>query len=164
MFLPHEITNIEVDSPSEVVIKPRLKHDVQALKQMLKGEKPPLRRVSRKAMSHVYYGFGNASGSVFGATLNESGKLHYEYGQWCDLESEEISNWGELRNLCNALEGWVQEHNLAGSQLFIFTNNSTAEEAFWKITSKSRKLCDLILQMKWIAMNFNIDLHIIHLE
>lgn len=91
-LFPHDKSNIEEEGPSDVIIKPRMKRDVQALKEMLKGDKPPLRRVRSKTMSHVYYGFGDASGSAFGATLSDNRTLHYEYGQWCDLDSEESSN------------------------------------------------------------------------
>jgi hypothetical protein len=35
-------------------------------------------------------------------------------------------------NLVEALKGLVVEHDMRGSKMFIFTDNSTAEAAFWK--------------------------------
>jgi hypothetical protein len=31
----------------------------------------------------VFYGFGGASGSGFGATIQTGNEIHYEYGKWC---------------------------------------------------------------------------------
>ena len=53
---------------------------------------------------------------------------------------------------------------MEGSQVFIFADNSTAEAAYWKGTSKSRKLCNLVLRMKCIALWSDIDLHVIHVS
>ena len=67
-----------------------------------------------------------------------------------------------IKNLVDSLEGWMYELSLNGSQMFLFTDNTTVESAFWKGTSKSRKLCDLILRMKCIAMFNDLDLNVMH--
>ena len=152
------------DGPEEVEIKPRLIGDVNALDILISGDKPPLRRIRSIKVTEVLYGFGDASGSAFGATLGTKSEVFFEYGQWCHEDSEESSNWRELRNLVDSIEGWIQTHDLSESQLFIFTDNTTAESAFWKGTSRSRKLCDLILRLKCIAMRGDLDLHVIHVS
>ncbi len=164
-----EITNqcglqCVAEGPEKVEIKARLRLDVEALGVLISGDRPPLRRIRTKNVSHVLYGFGDASGSAFGTTLGLGEKLEFEYGQWCSEDSEESSNWRELKNLVDALEGWVQSHNISGSQMFIFTDNSTAEAAYWKGTSRSKKLCELVLRMKCIALWSDIDLHVIHVS
>ena len=78
--------------------------------------------------------------------------------------SEESSNWRELKNLVDSLEGWMHEHSLQGSHMFLFTDNTTFESAFWKDTSKSVKLCDLILRMKCIALAHDLELYVIHVS
>ena len=88
----------------------------------------------------------------------------FEYGQWCSSESEQSSNWRELNNLLASLETWIKTQDLKGTQLFIFTDNSTAESAFWKGTSKSQLLCDLMLRLKCLSLWHNIDLYIIHVS
>jgi hypothetical protein len=40
-----------------------------------------------------------------------------------------------ILNLVEFLEGEVVKHKLGGSEIFIFTDNSTSEAAFWKGTS-----------------------------
>jgi len=157
-------SEIADNGPIEVNLKPRLQDDVLALTKLMKSVLPPLRRIRSDRSCNLFYGFGDASGSAFGSTLSHDGTVHFEYGQWCHLEGEESSNWRELANLCNSLERWVQEHSLNGAQMFIFTDNSTAESAFWKGTSRSKKLCDIILQMKCLALAAGLDLYVVHVS
>ena len=155
---------ISDEGPTNVEVKPRLHHDVKALKMLMCSDEPPLRRIRSIKICQVLYGFGDASGSAYGATLSGDEKVFFEYGQWCTTESEQSSNWRELHNLVEALRGWTNSHNLKGAQLFIFTDNSTSESAFWKGTSRSHKLCDLILQMKCIAFWAGMELFVIHVS
>jgi hypothetical protein len=43
-------------------------------------------------------------------------------------------------------------------------DNSTAKAAFWKGTSKSRLLFDLVLQLKELELDYDLCLHIIHVS
>ena len=104
------------------------------------------------------------SGSAFGTTLGTGTEVFYEYGQWCTEESEQRSNWKELKNLVDALEGWIQTHSLSGSQLFLFTNNATAEAVYWKGASKSQRLCDLVLRLKCLSLWSSLEMHNIHVS
>jgi len=152
------------DGPKEVETKPRLRHDIKALTALMKSHRPPLRPVRSKKICQVFYGFGDASGSAYGSTLSENDKVYFEYGQWCSSQSEESSNWRELCNLSDSLESWTTTHELKGAQMFIFTDNSTAESAFWKGTSKSKRLNDLILRMKCLALRVGLNFYIIHVS
>jgi hypothetical protein len=69
-----------------------------------------------------------------------------------------------LNNLVEALERIVVEYKLGESEIFIFTDNSTAEAAFWKGTSKSRKLFDLVLRLKKLEMENGLILHVVHVS
>jgi hypothetical protein len=112
----------------------------------MKADKPPLKGARGKKTALAYYDFGDASGSGFGATIQI---IHYEYGQWCaEITEKKSSDWRELNNLVEAIVRMVVEHGLWGSVIFIFTGNSTAEAAFWKGTSKSEALFELVLRMK----------------
>jgi hypothetical protein len=62
------------------------------------------------------------------------------------------------------LERVVKLHQLSDSEIFIFTDNSTAEAAFWKGTSKSRLLFELVLRLKLLEMNFGLILHVVHVS
>ena len=112
---------------------------------------PPLRTVRSSKIVEVYYGFGDASGSAFGDTFQGRGATYFEYGQWATEQSEESSNWRELCNLLDSLEGFASTENLRGSEVFLFTDNSTAEATYWKGTSRSPRLFYLILRLKSLA-------------
>ena len=47
----------------------------------MEADKPPLKRVRAKATAKVYYGFGDASGCGFGATIQIGDKIVYGYGR-----------------------------------------------------------------------------------
>ena len=61
-----------------------------------------------------------------------------------------------------SLEKLCLEHQLGGSEIFIFTDNSTAESAYWKGTSTSKLLFELILRHKKLEMDHDLILHVIH--
>ena len=112
----------------------------------------------------AYYGFGDASGARFGATIMIDA-VEFEYGQWSkEITESSSSNWRELKNLVVFITRAVHRHDLAGSELFIFTDNSTAEAAFWKGSSKSRRLFDLVLELRKLERDAGIQLHIIHVS
>jgi hypothetical protein len=136
-----------------------------ALRRLMKADKPPLKGTRGKKTARAYYGFGNAAGSGFGATIQIDGHIHYKYGQWCaEITEKKSSNWRELNNLVEAVVCMVVEHGLWGSGIFIFTDNSTAEAAFWKGTSKSEALFELILRLKELELDYNLHLHIVHVS
>jgi hypothetical protein len=121
------------DIPLTVWVVPRLQHDVAALLCLLAPTKPPLKHIQAKATTKVYYGFGDASGCGFGATIQIGDEIIYEDGQWStEVTETKSSNWCKLNNLVETLERVVKEHLLDGSKIFIFTDNMTAEAAFWK--------------------------------
>jgi hypothetical protein len=143
----------------------RFKEDVEALILLTSSVKPPLKRARDKKTARAYYGFGDASGSGFGAAIQIDGLSYYEYGQRCSEVSEkQSSNWRELDNLVEAVERMVLEHDIRGSELFIFTDNSTAEAAFWKGTSKSKLLFELVLRLKKLEMKHDLHLHVLHVS
>jgi hypothetical protein len=147
-----------------VVAVPRLGDDIRALMKLISMEKPVLRRVQCKKTSKAYYGFGDASGLAFGATIQIGDEIWYEYGQWSsEVTEERSSNWREFTNLVEFLERSVRRHGLQGSEIFIFTDNSTSEAAFWKGTSSSSPLLfDLVLRLRQLEMTHNIIVHVVH--
>jgi hypothetical protein len=91
--------------------------------------------------------------------------IWYEYGQWStEIAEENSSNWRELANLVNFIERSLDRHDLSGSELFIFTDNQTAESAFWKGHSSSPKLFNLVLRLRKLEMTHGIILHVIHVS
>ena len=62
------------------------------------------------------------------------------------------------------LEGKAATGILNDAEVFMFTDNSTTESAFWKGTSHSKKLCDLVLRLRKLEMETGMILHIIHIS
>ena len=151
--------------PATVEAMPRLAFDLMAMEVLTRGSFPLLRRVRGIKTGRVLYGFGDASKSAFGATIQIEGHIEYLYGQWsCEVIESSSSNWKELENLVRALVKITGEHSLEGYEIFMFTDNSTAEAAFWKGTSTSLPLFKLVLELKQLEMESDIILHVIHVS
>jgi hypothetical protein len=139
--------------------------DVDALLLLTSASHSPLKLARPKSKATVYYGFGDASGDGFGATIQIGSQIHFQYGQWTtQVSEEESSNWRELGNLTEALEDQVLRHGLHDCEIFLFTDNTTAEAAFWKGTSRSKKLFELVLRLRKLEMKANLLLHVIHIS
>jgi hypothetical protein len=74
------------------------------------------------------------------------------------------SKWRELSNLVLYLCNLAEEEDLRGYEIFMFTDNSTAKAAFWKGTSVSPQLFELVLQLKQLELCHDIILHVIHIS
>jgi hypothetical protein len=149
-------------APARVKWVARLEHDVKALKLFLSEEEPPKRVFRPKPGCTVVYTFADASGSGFGSSIwRESMITHYS-GQWTDEMAANSSNFRELSNLINTLEQAHSDGELDNTEVFIFTDNTTVESAFYNGTSSSPKLLELILRLQRIHMHGRIVLHFVH--
>ena len=109
------------------------------------------------------YGFGDASKAGFGSTLEEkNGNIWFRLGVWGSVLEEESSNYRELINLVESIEERINEGGLEGSEIFLFTDNSTAEAAFYKGTSSSEKLFEAVLRLHMLEVNKGVIIHFIH--
>ena len=153
-----------VKPPKDVMSAPRLYDDVYALKLLFKEKEPVKRRVRLSQRAVAFYGFADASGQGFGSMLLLGSSVRYRHGQWTVTLSEESSNFRELFNLVNAIEDAYQEGALAESELFMFTDNSTAESAYYKGNSSSEALFDLVLRLRLLQMKGDLMIHVIHIS
>jgi hypothetical protein len=145
------------NSPTTVKAVPRLTSDIRALEELTQGNVPLLRRVRARKTGRVLYGFGDASKAAFGATIQIEDRLLYQYGQWSsEIVESKSSNWRELSNLVLYLCDLVQTEALGGYEIYMFTDNSTAEAAFWKGTSVSPRLFELVLCLKRLELEHDI--------
>jgi hypothetical protein len=62
--------------------------------------------------------------------------------------------------LCNL----AREEDLGGYKIFMLTDNSTTEAAFWKRKSVLPQLFELVLQLKQLELDHDIILHVIHIS
>lgn len=164
-LLGWENTGENEGAPEWVEAVPRLRGDIEALVELTCAPLPPMRQIRMGKQGRAIYGFGDASGRGFGTTISQGMGVEYEYGQWTtSIADETSSNWKELSNLVEAVEKWYEEGRLRGNELWLFTDNTTAENAFWKGSSRSRKLFDLVLRVKKLEMRGDFLLHVVHVS
>jgi hypothetical protein len=113
----------------------------------------------------VCYGFGDASGSGFGSAVQGPDGLWYRHGLWGSDTNKKSSNYRELCNLVETIEEGVCNGTLKGAELFLFTDNTVAEAAFYKgNTSSSKVLFDLIVRLRLLEVAGSIRLWVIHVS
>eukprot|EP00980_Cylindrotheca_fusiformis_P023557 scaffold10595_cov116-Cylindrotheca_fusiformis.AAC.1 len=159
-------------APQRVQGVKRLRGDLWALQELMQDERPPKRRVRSKTTIEVFYGFGDASAEGFCATFQQvvnkgemierADRIFYRYGHWCTSVSEQSSNFRELMNLVESLEVQVRTGKLKDAEIFLFTDNSTAEGVYYKGNSTSQKLFRLVVRLRRLEMIGELTLHVIH--
>jgi hypothetical protein len=80
-----------------------------------------------------------------------------------DVE-DQSSNYLELRNLVDTVDAEAKEGYLKGSELCMFTDNSTAESCFYKEGSLSELLHKLVLRLRKIELDHGFILHVVHVS
>jgi hypothetical protein len=166
-----------VGEPTLVFPVARLHGDLSCLLELTASDTPPKRVVRMTSQARVIYGFGDASKQGFGASIELPDKaIFWRFGQWRLREEQVIlaggkgmsfveersSNYRELRNLVETLEEAFRKGLLCNREIFMFTDNSTAESAFFRGTSSSRHLFNLVLRLRKIEMDGSCKLHMIH--
>jgi len=159
-----EEEDLRVDGPESGLTPaaPRFKSDLEAPLELAEGERPQLRYVRSKRSLTAYYGFGDASSGGFGATIQRPGGLYGRYGLWGKDEEAQSSNYRELRNLVDTVEEEAVEGHLKESELWLFTDNSTAEGCFYRGGSSSKLLHELVLRLRKAEMKYGFTLHVVH--
>jgi len=157
---------------------PQFTDDIKALLRLSKFELPPLRVICLSQVVHVYYGFGDASGKQFGATVSDDYNfkarlskemedchgVRFRIGLWSSSEEGESSNYKELSNLVQTIAIEAGAGRLKNCKFFLFTNNSTAEGCFYKGTSKSKQLHSLVLSLRSLELEFDMTIHLVHIS
>ena len=151
-----------VERPVEVDIVPRLIDDLAALMTLFESKEPPQRLVRGQELSVAVYGFGDASGGGFGASWETTNGTRYRYGTWGRDEEDGSSNLRELKNLVETLEDMGEDGSLNGVEVFMFTDNSTAENAFHRGSSSSKQLFELVLRIRKLEMEKLCRVHLCH--
>lgn len=90
------------------------------------------------------------------------GALAYRYGLWGQDEEDMSSNYRELRNLLECLKSECAAGHLQGHEVFMFTDNTTAEGSYYKGNSPSKLLFELVLCLCQLEMSGGLMLHVIH--
>jgi hypothetical protein len=148
--------------PDLVKPVPRFKSDLEALTSLVSSSTPPVLITQTKRIYIARYGFGDASGGGFGSSIEFDGKIEIMMGTWNDEGSKKSSNFRELANFVILLENEASSGRLKGSELFLFTDNDTAQSAYHNGTSSSKTLFNLILRIRSLELSEGIKVHLIH--
>jgi hypothetical protein len=151
-------------APKTVQAVPRFKSDLQAMKVYFGPPTPPeiTDRVSQ--VLYVMYGFGDASGTGFGSSIQSSAGLSYRIGVWLGEERDETSNFREFRNVVEALEDEGESGRLKDCRVFFCTDNSTVESAIYKGSSGSEKLHALVVRYHCLESKYGITVTTSHVS
>jgi hypothetical protein len=157
--------------------------DLEGLLTLFQLPHPPERIVRTNAATFAFYGFGDASGSGFGSTITTPEGIRYRYGIWGDDLAGLSSNYRELfnlteaaadhisrlrfthlQNLVTSIEAEATAGCLAPCEFYLFTDNAVAEAAFYKGTSSSLLLFDLVLRLKQLELQHSFSLYVLHIS
>jgi hypothetical protein len=120
--------------------------------------------VRGKQISSAICGFGDASGGGFGSSWDTSQGINYRFGTWGENMDSESSNLREFLNLVDTLEEMCKAGELKGTEIFLFTDNSTSEAACFNGSSKSEKLFKLVLRLQTLEMKNGVMVHLCHVS
>ncbi len=152
------------EPPPKVKAVPRLAEDIRILAQFVEGDAPDIQRKRVSRLAVALYLIGDASGSGFGSALWDDEGVAYEAGNWKEHWKTESSNYREASNLTARIEKMGEEGKLEDTELFVFTDNSSYEGAFYKGHSKtSAKLTELVRRLRMVERKYNCILHVIHI-
>jgi hypothetical protein len=152
----------EKDALKLVKAVPRLRRDLESMMKIMNSKGPPYRLVRGSTLSYVLYGFGDASGAGFGSSWEDKGGISYRFGVWGKDANGRLSNYRELRNLVESLEDMGKENNLNGTEIYFFTDNSTAERAFFKGFSTLELLHELVTRLRKMEMDKGCKVILVH--
>jgi hypothetical protein len=166
------------ETPNKVRMVPQMIQDVELLAELFKQERPSKRLIRGRGIARILYGFGDASGAGFGASWevravnqDSSGggkdgpsQIRYRFGRWGGESEGSSSNYRELKNLVESLEEMGKKDELSGVEVFLFTDNSTAEAACARGSSSSRSLFELVKRFKLMEMMYKTRIHVIHVS
>ena len=90
---------------------------------------------------------GDASGKGKSNAVIEQYGVYYESGAWNLEWREKSSNCREAENLTDRLERLVARSLLLDHKVFLITDNSSLEGAYYKGHSLSRNLSEIVFQV-----------------
>lgn len=154
-------------APLEVHGAKRLGSDLEALDKMFSPIEPVKRHTRAKHHSMVKFGFSDASGDGYGSGLGKlKSRPNLRFGKWGIYfsSSDVSSNNRELRTIVDGIEIDYHRGLLDGHEVFFFTDNAVAEKAYYKGTSSSKELFELVLRLRLIEMDGRMILHVIHVS
>ena len=118
-------------APETVMPVERYLQDLEYLRELTSTVTPP-KQLYRAAHQSAFFVIGDASGKAKGSAVMEQYGVDYESGAW-NLEWRlKSSNCREAENITDRLERLVREGSLQNHEVFLITDNSAFEGAYYK--------------------------------
>jgi hypothetical protein len=160
-----EVFQKDRNAPIWVDALPVMREHLTVLLSMFADAEPALKLVRGKETVQILYSFGDASGEGFGNTSWEKREgTDYRVGIWGVEGEDSTSNWRESKNLACYLETKGAKGELTGKEVFIFTDNTTAESISHKGSSSAPLLFDIVVRLTCLAMKYQCSVEIIHVS
>jgi hypothetical protein len=166
------------EPPVDVRPVARFLQDLVYLAQLTEADSPP-RQLYRARHTAALFVIGDASGKAKGAVVVTQYGLDYESGVWSQQWRGKSSNVREAENLTDRLErlagqlaiGVVERLErlnegacLAEHEVFVFTDNSAFEGAYYKGHSTSKELSDIVFRLYKAQRDGGFILHLLHIS
>ena len=153
----------EEEAPTCVHAVDRFRRDVDCLDHLTSTAEPP-KQLYRAKHHSAFFVIGDASGKGKGNAVLEQYGVDYESGLWNRVWSEKSSNCREAENLTDRLERLGSDHSLQDHEVFLITDNSAFEGAYYKGHSQSRELSDIVFRVHKAQRDGGFILHVIHIS
>ncbi len=150
------------EAPGDVCPVPRMGRDVDCLLELTKTLEPP-RQLYRAKHVMAFFVIGDASGLGNGVAVVEQYGVDYESGPWKMQWRKESSNVREAENLTDCIERLSGETTLFEHEVFVMTDNTAFEGAYYKGHSLSEKLNNIIFRLHKAERDGGFILHVLHI-
>ena len=162
----------------EVTPVPRFLDDLDYLQCLTEPEAPP-RQLYQAKHACALFVIGDASGKARGAVVVTQYGLDYKSAVWSQVWRQKSSNVREAENLMDRLERLagdvgqnvaerLEELNTAGAladhEVFVLTDNSAFEGAYYKGHSTSKDLSDIVFRLYKAQRDGGMILHVLHIS
>jgi hypothetical protein len=150
-------------APASVEPVPRYLRDLECLVKLTDTSEPP-RQLYRARRQSAFFVVGDASGKGKGNAVIEQYGVDYESGAWNLEWREKSSNCREAENLTDRLERLVASNLLHNHEVFLITDNSSFEGAYYKGHSPTRNLSEIVFRVHKAERDGGFILHVIHIS
>jgi hypothetical protein len=152
----------EESAPNTVTAVERYQCDLGCLSVLTLSFKPP-KQLYRAKHQAAFFLIGDASGKGKGNAVVEQYGVDYESGAWNLEWRDKSSNCREAENLTDQLERLVAEGALQNHEVFLLTDSSAFEGAYYKGHSLARQLSDIVFRVHKAEQDGGFILHVIHI-
>jgi hypothetical protein len=150
-------------APATVLPVGRYIRDLECLTTLTSTLEPP-QQLYRATQQAAFYVLGDASGKGMGNAVMEQYGIDYESGAWNLQWRQNSSNCWEAENLADRLERLVLDRSLVDHKVFLITDNSAFEGAYYKGHSPSRHLSEIVFRVHKAERDGGFLLHVIHIS